>query len=212
MSSIPRRSAALALAATLLTAAAGAAQVAWDAPSLMAPGAPEGWGIHLFDPDPGDVGVFAAWRAEPAPVGLGFRVGIADDARDDLSVLGGLDVSGSIYRGTGEVPMDVIWFAGAGLGVGDDVLLSFPAGISLGWRFSGPDVVFRPYVAPKIVLDAFLGDEGRPHRFGDDDDLDLVGALEIGMDLAFSPSFMLRFGASVGDRDAISIGFQVPGG
>jgi hypothetical protein len=197
---------------TLLAAATPAVgQVAWDAPSLIAPGAPSGWGIHLFDPAPGDLGVFATWRGEPAPIGLGFRIGVAEGYRDDLAILGGFDVSGSMYDSGGEVPMRVIWFAGGGFGVADDVLLSFPAGVSMGWAFQGSEVAFRPYVAAKVVLDAFLGDEGRPSRFGDDDDLDLGAAFEVGMDLAFSPTFAIRAGASFGDRDAVSIGFQIPG-
>jgi hypothetical protein len=187
-------------------------QVAWDAPSLVAPGSPAGWGVHLFDPDPGDLGVFASWRGAPAPVGLGIRFGIAEGYRDDLAILGGVDVSGPLYEAPGEVPTTVIWFLGAGAGIEDDVLLSFPAGVSVGWVFEGDQVSFRPYVAPKVVLDALLGDEeDRPGRFGDDDDVDLGAALEFGLDLAFSPSFAVRAGASVGDRDAVSIGIQIPG-
>lgn len=217
---LPRRTAVTATAGTaaltamagvLLTAAPATAQVAWDAPSLMAPGSPSGWGVHLFDPDPGDLGVFATFRSAPAPIGLGFRIGIAEGYRDDLAILGGVDFSGAIHQGTGDPPLDVIWFAGAGIGFEDDALLSFPAGISLGWAFAGDEVAFRPYVAPKIVLDAFLGDEDRPGRFGGDDDLDLSAALELGMDLAFSPTFAIRAGASLGNRDAVSIGIQLPG-
>jgi len=211
MNSALRRTPVLLVAAVLLQAAPVSGQVAWDAPSLMAPGAPAGWGVHLFDADPGDLGVFASWRGAPAPVGLGFRFGIAEGYRDELAVLGGVDVSGALYSRGGEVPIDVIWFVGAGAGVGDDVLLSFPAGVSLGWTFQGDEVAFRPYVAPKVFLDAFLGDEDGPGRFGDDDDIDLGAAVEIGLDLAFSPSFAIRAAASLGDRDAVSIGFQVPG-
>lgn len=210
-----QRSIVAALVALFLTSAQATAQVAWDAPSLMAPGAPAGWGVHLFDPDPGDLGIFASWRGAAAPVGLGVRAGVAEGAGDDLAILGGVDVSGPIYAGTGDPPLDVIWFAGAGIAVEDDALLSFPAGISLGWAFQGDEVAFRPYVAPKVVLDAWLGDdgdEGRPGRFGNDDDLDLEAALEIGFDIAFSPAFALRFGASLADRDAVSAGIQLPGG
>lgn len=195
----------LATLALLTWTGSASAQVAWDAPSLMAPGAPAGWGIHLVDGDPGDeLGVFAAWRGAPAPVGLGFRVGLAEGRQDDLAIFGGLDVSGALHRGRGEVPLDVIWFAGAGAGIDDGVLLSFPGGISLGWAFQEDQVAFRPYVAPKIVLDAFLDDEV-------DDDLELGAALEIGLDLAFRQGWGIRAGASVGDRDAVSVGVQFGG-
>lgn len=205
------RWAAAAVAGLFTISTPASAQVAWDAPSLMAPGSPAGWGVHLFDADPGDLGVFATWRSEPAPVGLGFRIGVAEGFHGDLGLLAGVDFSGQIHRGTGDPPLDVIWFLGAGIGFEDDALLSFPAGISLGWAFLGDEVAFRPYVAPKIVLDVFIGDEDGSGPFRDDDDLDLSGALEIGMDLAFSPDFAIRTGVSLGDRDAVSIGIQLPG-
>ncbi|HSR40806.1 MAG TPA: hypothetical protein VLL48_01510, partial [Longimicrobiales bacterium] len=104
---------------------------------------------------------------------------------------------------------------GAGIGFEDDALLSFPAGLSLGWLFAGDQVAFQPYLAPKVVLDAYLGDDDGPRNGDgprDDDDLDLSGALELGMDLHFQPSFTLRAAASLGDRDALSIGIQLPVG
>lgn len=194
------------LLAGLLAPGTAAAQVAWDGPMLMAPGAPAGWGFHLVDPHPGDgLGGLVTWRSNPAPVGLGFRGGLFEGRRDDLALVGGVDVSGRIHRGGGEVPLDVIWFLGAGAGIDDDVLLSFPAGIALGWSFQGDNVAFRPYVAPRMVLDAFLGDER-------DDDLDLGAAVEVGMDLAFDPRWAIRFAGSFGDRDAVSIGIALTRG
>ena len=201
------------LAATVMWPVAGSAQVAWDGPMLMAPGAPAGWGFHLVDPEGGDgLGGLVSWRGAAAPVGLGFRVGIYEGFRDDLALAGGVDVSGTIHRGQGEVPLDVIWFAGAGLGIEDDLLLSFPAGIALGWSVGGEDVAFRPYVAPRLVLDAFLDDDDgdgddRPRR--DDDDLDLGAAVELGLDLAFDPDWAIRAAGSFGDRDAVSIGIVI---
>lgn len=173
---------------------------------LLAPGAPAGWGLHLVDPAPGDgIGALATWRANPAPVGLGFRFGVVEGAQDDVAIIGGVDVSGTLYRGDDQTPVDLMWFTGAGLGVDDDITLSFPVGISAGWAFNGPEVQFRPYVAPKIFLDAFLGDDR-------DDDLDLGAAVEFGLDLAFSQPWAIRTAASFGDRDALSIGISIPTG
>jgi len=202
--------AGLAVAATLVLPAHVSAQAAWDGPMLLAPGSPAGWGLHLIDPSPGDgIGGLVTWRANPAPVGLGFRVGIVEGLVDDVAVIGGVDVSGVLYRGTEETPIDVMWLAGAGAGIDDDVTLSFPIGVSAGWAFNGPEVQFRPYVAPRLVFDAFFGDEDTP---GEDDDLDLGFALEFGLDLAFSRPWAIRAAASVGDRDALSIGISLPTG
>lgn len=204
---VPRTLATGALVGALALPATAEAQVAWDGPMLMAPGAPAGWGFHLVDPHPGDgLGGLVTWRSAPAPVGLGFRGGLFEGFRDDVAIVGGVDVSGTIHRGEGEVPLDVIWFAGAGAGIDDDLVLSFPAGISLGWSFAGDDVAFRPYVAPRMVLDAFLGDDGGPGEGRDDSDLDLGLAVEVGLDLAFDPEWAIRAAGSFGDRDAVSIG------
>lgn len=212
MTNVRRFATAVAATAALALPAPGAAQVAWDGPMLMAPGAPAGWGFHLVDPAGADLGGLVTWRASPAPVGLGFRVGLYEGFRDDLAIAGGVDLAGTLHRGSDDAPFDVIWFFGAGLGIDDDVLASFPLGIAAGWSFEGPDVAFRPYVAPRMVLDAYFDDDGddRPGR-GRDDDLDLSAAVEFGLDLAFSPSFAIRAAASVGDRDALSIGIAVPG-
>jgi hypothetical protein len=180
---------------------------------LMAPGAPAGWGFHLVDPDYGGVGGLVSWRSAPAPVGRGFRGGLYEGVFDELALVAGLDVSGTIHRGSGEVPVDVIWFSGAGFGLDDDLLLSFPAGISAGWSFAGEEVQFRPYVAPRLVLDARLGDEERGDGFRrGDDDVDLGIAVEIGLDLGFDPGWALRTAVSMGDRDAVSIGIVLTPG
>lgn len=189
------------------------AQTPWETPMLLAPGAPAGWGFHLVDPDYGGIGGLVSWRAEPAPVGLGFRGGLYEGAFDDLALVAGVDVSGVIQRGRGDVPLDVIWFSGAGFGLDDDLVVSVPAGISAGWSFASDNVQFRPYVAPRIVLDARIDDDERRDGPGrDDDDLDLSAAVEIGLDLGFDPGWALRTAASFGDRDAVSIGIVLTPG
>ncbi|MBW3534723.1 MAG: hypothetical protein KY453_05820 [Gemmatimonadetes bacterium] len=187
----------------LLGVAPGAqAQVAWDSPMLLAPGSPGGWGIHLMEPSPGDgIGVMGTFRSNPAPVGYGFRIGLAEDPGDDLAVFGGLDASGHLLLPTAERPFGVLWLLGAGVGVGDDVVLSLPAGISVGADIDADGVLFRPYVSPRVVLDA---------AFGTADDLDLDLAVDLGVDLAFTPAWSIRFGATLGDREALSIGLNLP--
>jgi hypothetical protein len=62
-------------------------------------------------------------------------------------------------------------------------------------------VTFLPYVTPRVVLDAFLGDEN-----DGEDDLDLELAVDLGLDLRFTPQFLIRFGGTIGDRDGVAIG------
>lgn len=188
--------------AMLLLAHPGAAQVAWDAPMMIAPGTPAGPSILLVEPHrTNELGVLGIWRAGAAPVGLGFRLGVAEDAFGDVSIFGGVDGGGTLHRNDQDFPLDVVWFAGGGVGIGGgDAVLSFPAGVSLG-RWVGDDSVqVLPYLAPRIVLDAFLGDRTP------DDDLDLSVAIDLGADFVFDPGWGIRFSGGIGDRDAVAVG------
>jgi hypothetical protein len=134
---------------------------------------------------------------------LGFRVGVADERGDDgLAIFGGLDLTGNLLRASSDFPLDVAWVAGAGLGVGDNILVSFPLGLTLGRDLVTDGIRFTPYFTPRVVLDAWFGDD-RPN-----DDLSLDFALDIGADIAFSPSWAIRFAGTVGDRDAVAIGLS----
>jgi hypothetical protein len=194
------------LAGILLCSAAaeeGQAQVAWDSPFFVAPASPAGWGIYLVDAAKrGGIGVMTTWRATDAPGGLGFRIGLAEDRADDLSVFGGLDISGYLLRASNDVPVNVAWIGGAGLGIGDAALLSFPFGVAVGRDFQADGVWFNPYVAPRVILDAWLGSD-RPRR---DRNLELGLAVDLGMDISFDPGWAIRFGGTLGDRSALGIG------
>jgi hypothetical protein len=178
-------------------------QVAWDSPLFVAPASPAGWGVYLIDAAKrGGIGVLTTWRASDAPGGLGFRLGLAEDGRDDLSVFGGLDASGYLLRASGEVPVNVAWVAGAGIGIGNAGLLSFPFGVAVGRDFQADGVWFNPYVSPRVVLDAWLGSD-RPRR---DRNLELGLAVDLGMDISFDPGWAIRFAGTLGDRSALGIG------
>jgi len=187
------------------------AQVVWDGPMLVSPGAAAGWGLHLVDPHPGDgIGGIFTWRGNPAPVGMGFRVGVTEGVFEDAAVIGGLDVAGGVYSVDEEdFSVDVMWFAGAGFGLDDVVTLSFPLGMAVGWSFQDENLALRPYVAPRMVIDAILGD--LPKGAADRDDFDLGFAAEVGVDLAWDPRFGIRAAGSFGDREAISVGGTFPG-
>ncbi len=193
------------MAAGLLMAGAGSlrAQVAWEAPLMAPPRAPAGFGVYVADVAGGDIGVFGTWRGRTAPSGLEFRFGIAEDAADDIAGLFGVTFSGMIARESGDMPFDLSWVAGGGIGFGDFVLLTIPAGVSLGKTFQGEGVTFTPYVTPRLVLDAALGDDDFG---GDGDDTDLGLVVDLGFDIGLRRGWALRFGASLGDHEAIAFG------
>ncbi len=175
-------------------------QVAWDSPFMVAPNTPAGWGVYLVDPSPGDgIGVLTTFRSSSAPGGLGYRLGLAEGAGDDLAVYGGLDASGFLLRRSGDFPLDVAWVTGLGLGAGDDVLVSFPLGAALGRDFQADGVWFNPYLGPRVVLDAW---------FGDGSDMDLRLSVDLGVDVSFDPGWAVRFAGSLGDREGLAIGLS----
>jgi hypothetical protein len=199
------------LVSAALSAAPLAAQVAWDAPLLLAPGSPGGLGIFLLEPqgpeipsglgiDDDGFGVIGTWRASSAP-GVGFRAGLAEDPFDDLAVLGGLDLSGTLLTPTEEVPVGFIWLLGAGLSVGDEVLALFPAGISAGIDVRTEGILFRPYLTPRVDLTISSVDGS---------EADLHVSVDLGLDLAFTEDWLIRFAAALGNGEAIAIGLQFP--
>jgi hypothetical protein len=193
--------AGLATALTLLIAAPAQGQVMWDAPLLVSPSAPAGWGLYLVDPSPGDgIGVLSTWRGGGP---LGFRLGLAEDRADNVAVYGGVDYSGRLIRASDDFPLDVDWIVGGGLSAGEDVHMGFPFGVSLGRAVDAEGIWFNPYFSPRVVLDAWIGRDDPPG-----DGLELNLAVDLGVDLAFDPGWAIRFGATVADRTALAIGFS----
>lgn len=207
---------ALAAAALLALPLSGAAQVAWDSPMHLGPGLTDGLGIHLVNFEfPGDdgLGAMVTWRGNPVPGGLGLRVGLAEGFDGDLAGFGGFDFSGYLVQRSQEFPMDLSWGLGAGVGIGDYALLSFPATIVLGRAFDADQIQLVPFVGPRLSLDAFVGRDDPPPPAPERDDLDLEFMVDLGTDIVVSPNLAIRFAASVGgDRhEALSIGVVLPG-
>ncbi|MEX0935752.1 MAG: hypothetical protein WD013_02530 [Gemmatimonadota bacterium] len=196
---------------TLFGAGSLRAQVAWDSPLLVSPDAPAGWGVYLVDPSPGSsIGFLTTWRSG-GPVG--YRLGLAEDAGEDLSVFGGFDYSGGLVRAGADIPFNIDWITGAGFAAGDAFVLSFPLGIAIGRAFQADAVLFNPYMSPRMILDAVLNRDDRddhpPFRDGrGDGDLHLGLAVDLGVDISFDPGWAVRFGASLGDRSGIAIGLS----
>jgi hypothetical protein len=168
----------------------------------MRPGAPSGLSVLLLDPHPGDeLGVMAVWRNSPAPVGVGLRGGLADDPGGDLAVMFGIDISGSLASVEGAGDPAVLWWTGAGIGIGDEVVASLPIGLVFGWQGSDEGITFMPHAGGHVALDVLSGPG---------DDLDLDASIDLGVDVGFRSGLMVRFGASLGGRDALAVGVRLP--
>ena len=188
----------------VLLAAPVAGQVAFDGPPLIGPASPNGLAIYLTNPDPGDgLGALATWRESRGRVDVGYRASIGEGAAGDLALGGGVDFSGVLSRGLEDADIDVLWWTGVGAGIGDDVIVSVPLGIVAGWTGEGDDAVFSPYVGGHIALD-FTSIDG--------DELMFDASLDLGMDLELTSGWVVRFGLSLGGRDALAVGMSVPSG
>lgn len=180
------------------------AQAAWDSPLLLPPRPQPGLGIFLADMEGSGLGVLGTWRSSTWNYGL--RFGLAEGSgTEDVSVFGGVDYMGPINTASSDFPLDIDWVLGAGAGIGDGVRLSVPAGLTVGFSFQGEDARFIPYITPRVIMDAMFGQDER------DSDLDLGVAVDLGLDLRLLRGGALagksiRFGASVGDRDALAVG------
>lgn len=180
------------------------AQIAWDSPALISPVVPSGFSLFLVNPEGGDIGGLVTLRHAAGPVGLGYRAAIADQSNsNNVAVSGGVDVSGVIARGVENSELDMIWWSGGGIGIGDELLITVPLGIILGWSGSSGDVILSPYGGGHVVLD-FMSGPG--------DDVRFDGVIDLGLDMVLSSGWMVRFGASVGDRESLALGLRIPGG
>ena len=189
------------LVASAIGPASIVAQTAWDAPPLISHVAPAGVSLFLVSPAGGDLGGLVTFRHEAGPVGLGYRLSLTDEnASDDLAVAAGVDISGFLARGVEDSPVDVMWWSGAGLGWGENTIISLPLGALVGWSGQGGDVILSPYGGGHLVMD--ISDiEG--------DNVSLGGAFDFGLDVVLSSGWLVRFGGSVGDRDALAIGVKI---
>ncbi len=194
-----------ALAAVLAAfAAPSSAQIAWDSPALIGPAVPAGFSIFLLNPAGGDLGALGTLRHSAGPVGLGYRAAVADEAgTGDIAVSGGIDVSGMLARGVEGSEVDVMWWAGGGVGFGAETLITAPLGVIVGWSGGSEDIVFSPYGGGHVVLD-FVTGPGDSVRFD--------GVIDLGVDLVLRSGWMIRAGASLGDREALALGIRLPTG
>jgi hypothetical protein len=199
----------IAVAGMMLCGSGAHGQTAWDAPLLLPPRPADGFGIFLADMHEGGVGVLGMWRSSTWNYGL--RAAVSEGSGGEgIALSGGVDYSGAVNRSSDDFPLDIDWVFGAGLsiddGVREGIRVSLPLGLSAAHSFQAESARFTPYITPRVMLDAFFNsNSGR-------DDLELGLAADLGLDLTFASGggpfngLTIRFGATLGDRDAIAVG------
>jgi hypothetical protein len=198
------------LALLVLAPARAHAQTAWESPRLLSPEPIGGFGLYYvrFAALPGDgVGGFVTWRPVGFPAGVSLRAGAAEGAGGTTAGFGGVDVSAPLARRTEARPIDLSWNTGAGLAVGEYLLVTVPIGIAAGRSWTSGSVWLNPYVAARASMDLRLGGEGP------EDEFDVSPGLDVGLDAAFDQgrNVVLRFSTSLGDRSALALGVVLGG-
>jgi hypothetical protein len=140
---------------------------------------------------------------------VSLRGGAGQDLDDELSVFGGIDLRAQIAAHTDSQPLDLAWVAGIGAGGPTNservVTLSLPISIAAGRSWSSGSVWLAPYVSLGVAFDLYVGSDAP------DEEFDWSPTADIGLDLALDEGrrFVVRVGASVGDRHAVAVGLNV---
>lgn len=197
------RAAAVSLVALLSQVGTGAAQI-YDHPQFITPYGETGIGAYLIVVnDINDFGGMATYRKQ-GDVNLGVRGSINAAGDGDVAFNGGLDVYKQFVEVSESFPVDVAWVTGFGFGYvtggfdGGFGILRIPAGVSLARKFHSEDGAWAlvPYVAPRVALD--IGVSGPDTKVHFDTD--------IGLEMQFSESWLLRFGLTLGSSNALGFG------
>jgi hypothetical protein len=173
---------------------AGAVQAQVFTPTYTSPRLLNEVGIYLND-GPGDLTVEGIWRGGP----LGLRVGYVDGWGGLLSV-GGEVRTPLVIEGA---PLGLAFVAGAQGLMGDESAVGVQAGLSAGYTFRGTGAVFTPYMHPRIAA---------VNGLGGDDDMEIELMADVGLDVEFWNSLLLRlginFGSGPGSAWGVGIGWR----
>ncbi|MBR9991356.1 MAG: hypothetical protein KFH98_16450 [Gemmatimonadetes bacterium] len=180
-------------------AAAPLAAQAWDTPAFFSPRPGEDIGLYIIDADGvSDLGFAGIWRQE-GNINLGVRAGIAggDYYTIGAEFYGPLNVLGP------QSPLLVSWVLGAGATFNGVTWLRIPLGASIGLDLGSTNSLrILPYVHPRVAFDLVAFDTAD----GEETDTEFTFDLDLGADIGIGQQFVLRFGATIGDRSAIGAG------
>lgn len=205
----------LATAALTHVLATAAGAQAWSYPAFQPPRL-ESREFNFALADAGRAGTtfLVQWR-ELAATRSQFMLeaGLVAPDRPAGTVLAlGAGYSYEAHRATTDVPLDIVFTAGAGLGIGDVNTLRVPVGTSVGYRFDlERDVAITPFVHPRLSLD-FCSECTR------DDDVALGLNFDVGASVELSPAIAVRGVAFFGGGDlfgrngiGLSLAWRPPG-
>jgi len=173
-----------------------------------APGGPSLFYARFSSLPGAGLGGLLLWQPSGLPAGVSLRAGGARGAGGEIAGFGGVDVSSPLVRRSEEMPLDLNWSTGIGLGVGDYILLTLPVGVTAGRAWSSGQVWFHPWAGAHAVMDGRIGGNAP------DDEFEVSPSAELGLDVAFDRRrrVVLRGAASLGDRSAFVVGVALGAG
>ena len=201
-----RERVSIAVLAMLFMAPAAVRAQSWESPTFFVPRRMDDVGLYLFDVESGDVGLMGIWR-QSGGINLGVRAGFGGVSGDRV-LLVGAELYGMLVEPDADRPLTVAWLVGAGAATDGATWLRIPAGVSAGARLPAGNLVFTPYVHPRVSLDYITvdGDEGSTSDTEFHLDADLGAELELGA------AWLVRAAVTLGDRNAFGFGlaYRIP--
>jgi len=197
------RTTVVSIVALLSQVGTGAAQV-YDHPQFITPYGETGLGAYLVVVnDINDFGGMVTYR-KAGDVNLGVRGSVNAAGDGDVAFNGGLDVYKQFVEVSESFPLDVAWVTGFGFGYvtggcdGGCGILRIPAGVSVARQFMSEDGEWAlvPYISPRLALDIGISGPDTKVRFDTD----------IGLEMRFTESWLLRFGLTLGSSSALGFG------
>lgn len=156
----------------------------------------------------GGTSVVFQWREGWSSVSqLSLDVGLLDPDRagDDVKLLFGGAFARQLTRSSQQMPLDMLFTAGAYFAVSDPVYFQLPVGLSVGHRFPlEGQLALTPYIHPRVALEYWS--ERGPR---DESDTDLGVLFDIGLDFEVTRQLSLRGGIVLGGDDRDGVGFSV---
>jgi hypothetical protein len=204
----------LALATAIVVPAASSGAQAWSYPAFQVPfTVNREFNFGVADASKAGTTLLVQWR-EAAGERSQFTLesGLIAQSGDNgnLLLLGG-QYAFQLSRSSADVPLDLLFTAGAGLTVGDPFVLRVPLGLAVGHRFELEGGMFlTPFAHPRLSLD-FCGD-------CDGDETSLGIDFDVGLDFEITSTIALRGAAFFGGGDlfsrngfGISLAWRPPG-
>lgn len=198
------------LAITAVLASQAQAQVGWDAPTFFSPRPMDDVGIYAFKTNASSLsdptGLKIIWR-QSGNINLGVHAGTGD--LDDIgqAILLGAELYAPLSRLAASTGLAISAGIGAGAVFGDNYVdLSIPLGISIGANLGSGGVGILPYVNPRVSFDVSSFDDQFDNEHTDTN----IGLeIDLGVDISLGERFVLRGGASFGDREAYGAGIAL---